>query len=87
MVSKIRRYELTDEEWEHIKPYIPEEQEAGSRGRPSKTTQSFRPIRLMALIVSGSTSPTGMPISAFRLNQIPLILGSAITSSTRNGIW
>ncbi len=35
MVSKVRRYKITDEEWEQIKPYIPEEQEAGSRGRPS----------------------------------------------------
>ena len=32
--STIRRYELTDAEWERFKPYIPEEQEAGSRGRP-----------------------------------------------------
>ena len=34
MVSTIRRYELTDAEWERFKPYIPEEQEAVSRGRP-----------------------------------------------------
>ena len=41
MVSKVRRYELTDEEWEHIKPYIPEEQEAGLRGRPSKDSRQM----------------------------------------------
>lgn len=36
MAAVIRRYEITDEEWERIKPYIPEEQEAGARGRPSE---------------------------------------------------
>lgn len=36
MVSKARRYELTDEEWDQIKPYFSEEQERGSRGRHSK---------------------------------------------------
>ena len=41
MVSKVRRYELTDEEWEHMKPYIPEEQEAGSRRRPSKDSRQM----------------------------------------------
>ena len=34
MVSTIRRYELTDAEWERFKPYIPEGQETSSRGRP-----------------------------------------------------
>ena len=41
MVSKVRRYELTDEEWVRIKPYIPEEQETGSRGRPSKDSRQM----------------------------------------------
>ena len=41
MVSKVRRYELTEEEWEHIKPYIPEEQETSSRGRPSKDSRQM----------------------------------------------
>ena len=39
MAAVIRRYEITDEEWEQIKPYIPEEQEAGSRGKPSKDSR------------------------------------------------
>ena len=41
MAAVIRRYELTDEEWEHIKPYIPEEQTTGSRGRPSKDSRQM----------------------------------------------
>ena len=41
MAAVIRRYEITDEEWEQIKPYIPEEQEAGSRGRPSKDSRTM----------------------------------------------
>ena len=41
MVSVVRRYEITDPEWERIKPYIPEEQEAGSRGRPSKDSRTM----------------------------------------------
>jgi len=40
MVSVVRRYEITDEEWERIKPYIPEEQGTGSRGRPSKDSRT-----------------------------------------------
>ena len=39
MAAVIRRYEITDEEWEQIKPHIPEEQEAGSQGRPSKDSR------------------------------------------------
>jgi transposase len=34
MVSTIRRYEVTDDEWAKIKSYIPEAEE-GSRGRPA----------------------------------------------------
>ena len=30
MVSVVRRYEISSPEWERIKPYIPEEQEADS---------------------------------------------------------
>lgn len=41
MVSTIRRYELTDWEWEHIKPYIPEEQASSSRGRPAKDSRTI----------------------------------------------
>jgi transposase len=41
MAAVIRRYEITDEEWEHIKHYIPEEQGAGSRGRPSKDSRTM----------------------------------------------
>ena len=41
MVSTIRRYELTDWEWEHIRPYIPEEQASSSRGRPSKDSRTM----------------------------------------------
>ena len=41
MVSTIRRYELTDAEWEQFKPYIPEEQESVSRGRPSKDSRTM----------------------------------------------
>ena len=41
MAAVIRRYEITDEEWEQIKPYIPEEQEASSRGRPSKDSRTM----------------------------------------------
>ncbi len=41
MVSTIRRYEITDVEWEHIKPYIPEEQEVSSRGRPCKESRAM----------------------------------------------
>ena len=41
MAAVIRRYEITDEEWERIKPYIPEEQEAGSWGRPSKDSKTM----------------------------------------------
>lgn len=33
MVSTVRRYEVTDDEWAKITPYIPEAKE-GSRGRP-----------------------------------------------------
>ena len=39
MAAVIRRYEITDEEWLQIKPYIPEEQEVCSRGRPSKDSR------------------------------------------------
>ena len=39
MAAVIRRYEITDDEWEQIKLYIPEEQEAGSRGRTSKDSR------------------------------------------------
>jgi transposase len=41
MVSVVRRYEITDPEWERIKPYIPEEQEARTRGRPSKDSRTM----------------------------------------------
>ncbi len=35
MKRVIRRYELTDEEWEHLKKYFPERQ-PGTMGRPRK---------------------------------------------------
>ena len=41
MVTKIRRYELTDEEWEHIRTYIPEEQGNVTRGRPSSDSRTI----------------------------------------------
>ena len=41
MAAVIRQYEITDEEWEQIKPYIPEEQAAGLRGRPSKDSRTM----------------------------------------------
>ena len=41
MAAVIRRYEITDEEWLQIKLYIPEEQEAGSHGRPSKDSRTM----------------------------------------------
>ena len=41
MAAVIRRYEVTDEEWEQIKRYIPEEQESNSRGRPSKDSRTM----------------------------------------------
>ncbi len=41
MTSIIRRYEITDAEWEHIKPYIPEEQKACTRGRPCKESRAM----------------------------------------------
>ena len=41
MGTIIPRYEITDAEWEHIKPYIPEEQKAGSRGRPCKDSKAM----------------------------------------------
>ncbi len=39
MALTIGRYEITDTEWEYIKPYIPEEQKAGLRGRPCKDSR------------------------------------------------
>ncbi len=39
MAAVIRRYEVTDDEWEQIKRYIPEEQESNTRGRPSKDSR------------------------------------------------
>ncbi len=41
MALTIRRYEITDAEWEYIKPYIPEEQKASSRGRPCKDSRTM----------------------------------------------
>ena len=41
MAAVIRRYEVTDEEWEQIKRSIPEEQESNSRGRPSKDSRTM----------------------------------------------
>ena len=41
MVSTIRRYELSVAEWEQFKPYIPEEQESSSRGRPPKDSRTM----------------------------------------------
>ena len=41
MAAVIRRYEVTDEEWERIKPYILEEQTGSSRGRPSKDSRTM----------------------------------------------
>ena len=41
MAAVIRRYEVTDEEWEQIKPYIPEEQAGITRGRPSKDSRTM----------------------------------------------
>lgn len=32
MVSTIRRYEVTEEEWKQIKPYIPEETDPVRQG-------------------------------------------------------
>ncbi len=39
--STIRRYEITDAEWENIKPYVPEEQKAGARERPCKDSRTM----------------------------------------------
>ena len=41
MAIVIRRYEVTDAEWKHIRPYIPEEQGIVSRGRPSKDSRTM----------------------------------------------
>ena len=41
MAAVIRRYEVTDDEWEQIKRYIPEEQESNTRGRPSKDSRTM----------------------------------------------
>ena len=38
IAAVIRRYEVTDEEWERIKLYIPKEQTDSSRERPSKNS-------------------------------------------------
>jgi transposase len=40
MVSMVRRYEVTDDEWAKIKPYIPEAEE-GSRGRPAADSRKM----------------------------------------------
>jgi hypothetical protein len=42
MAAVIRRYEITDEEWEQIKPYIPEEQETPCW---YKTRQTLRVVQ------------------------------------------
>ena len=41
MAAVIRRYEVTDDEWERVKCYIPEKQESHSRGRPSKDSRTM----------------------------------------------
>ena len=41
MVSTIRRYEVTEEEWKQIKPYIPEEIQTVRRGRPPKDSRQM----------------------------------------------
>ena len=40
MVSTIRRYEVTDAEWEKIRLYLPEARE-GSRGRPAADSRKI----------------------------------------------
>ena len=40
MVSTGRRYEVTDDEWERIKPYLPKTRE-GSRGRPAADSRKM----------------------------------------------
>ena len=40
MVSTGRRYEVTDDEWERIKPYLPRTRE-GSRGRPAADSRKM----------------------------------------------
>lgn len=40
IVAVIRRYELTDEEWERLKAYFPE-RKAGTKGRPPKDTRQM----------------------------------------------
>lgn len=39
LVAVIRRYELTDEEWERLKAYFPE-RKAGTKVRPPKDTRA-----------------------------------------------
>ena len=39
-MAVIRRYELTDEEWERLKAYFPE-RKAGTKGRPPKDTRQM----------------------------------------------
>lgn len=63
MVSTIRRYELTDAEWERFKPYIPEEQEAGSRegllqipGKCSMESAGFSEVELPGGIFLNDTA-------------------------------
>ena len=40
MKAVIRRYELTDAEWERLKPYFPDRQ-AGDKGRPRKDSRQI----------------------------------------------
>ena len=40
MKTVIRRYELTDAEWERLKPYFPDRQ-AGDKGRPRKDSRQI----------------------------------------------
>ena len=64
-MAVIRRYELTDEEWERLKVYFPE-RKAGAKGRPPKDTRQM--LNGIFWILRSGASWRDLPERYFRLH-------------------